>query len=181
MGTLAFLSIGVGALVFGSCTDKIGRKKSIMFATGMTPILQLILLGWIPGVGPLSVMKIYFTTVLMGLSYSLRGSANYLYATESLLDPQQQLNFGVKMFFADGCLTICTAFLFWSHLLTWRIYYSISLVTIATSVIFFIWVMPESPVYLHAKEEYAQLKVCLGQIAKLNGTYNPDRVNEMID
>ena len=88
MGTLAFVSIGIGSILFGGLMDQIGRRKVLLGTLIVTPLVQVM---WL--VYP-SLLTIYFGLFWIGLCYAVRSSVAYVYTTEQLL-PEARFKFCV--------------------------------------------------------------------------------------
>lgn len=111
------------------------------------------MMGWVPGIQT-NLTTFYCAIVLVGLSYSPRGSSSYTYASESMHTTQAKLTFSVQMFTLDGILTMVTSCLFWGGYLTWRIYMIVSLSVILIALLIVALVLPESPVFLYEKGRF---------------------------
>ena len=82
MGVITFASVGVGAIMMGGLIDSIGRRKVLLATLAVMPVIQLLWLLF-----P-SLPTIYIGLLLIGLCYSVRSSAAYVYTTECLLRAQ---------------------------------------------------------------------------------------------
>lgn len=83
MGTITFLSIGIGSIALGGLMDQYGRKVVLLATCAVTPVIQGFWLAY-----P-SLLSIYFGLFCIGLCYSVRASAAYVYTTESLLSAEK--------------------------------------------------------------------------------------------
>ena len=79
MGTIVFISSGLGSILLGGLMDQHGRKFVLFRTLLVAPIVHLM---WL--VYP-SLLTIYFGLFLLGFQYSIRSSCTYVYTTESLL------------------------------------------------------------------------------------------------
>lgn len=80
MGTIAFLTIALGSLIFGGQLDRHGRKRCLIAAASVTPIVQITLL-LLPQI---SLASLYIALAFVGLAGTLRASSAYILATEGL-------------------------------------------------------------------------------------------------
>ena len=79
MGTILFISSGLGSILLGGLMDQYGRKFVLLRTLLVTPLVHLM---WL--VYP-SLLTIYLGLILLGFQNSIRSSSAYVYTTESLL------------------------------------------------------------------------------------------------
>ena len=79
MGTITFVSIGLGSILLGGLIDRVGRRKVLLGTLIVSPVVHSM---WL--IYP-SLTTIYIGLFLMGLVYAVRGSCAYVYTTEGLL------------------------------------------------------------------------------------------------
>ena len=95
MGTIAFVSIGLGSIILGGFIDSHGRRKVLLGTLLVTPCVQMM---WL--IAP-SLLTIYIGLSLIGFCYSVRASAAYVFTSEYLLSAGK-LQFCVYQFMTDG-------------------------------------------------------------------------------
>lgn len=79
MSTITFVSIGLGSVLLGGLMDQFGRKKVILGTLSVMPCVQIMWLLY-PG-----LITFYIGLIFIGLCYSVRASAAYVYTSEGLL------------------------------------------------------------------------------------------------
>ena len=171
MGTITFVSIGLGSILMGGLMDQYGRKTVLLGTMMVSPLVQIL---WL--VHP-SLLTIYFGLFWIGLVYSVRASAAYVYTTESLLSAAK-LQFCVYQFMTDGMIVACFAFLYWSGMMTWRKQIMLNLCATCALIFFTKFSLPESPAFLYSKGDIAELKTSLVHIAKSNGNSSPSQLEQ---
>lgn len=83
MGIITFVSVGVGAIMFGGLIDSIGRRNVLLATLAVMPAVQIFWLLF------LSLPTIYIGLFMIGICYSVRSSVAYVYTTECLLSAQK--------------------------------------------------------------------------------------------
>ena len=107
MGVLSFVSFSLGSLLVTQVVDQHGRRKSLIFASLLTPlcIAGLLLVKQ-------NLTSVYVVISLLGLSYNCRSSTAYLYATE-FLPTESHMAFAKSNFLFSGLFQIFSAVFFW--------------------------------------------------------------------
>ena len=71
------------------------------------------------------------------------------------------------------------AFLFWSGLMTWRKLIICNMTATIFMIGYLVLRLHESPEYLYSKGKFTELKACLENIAKRNGVYNANQIENI--
>jgi len=107
IGSLQFIGLAVGALLFTPFSDVYGRKPVLAFSAVLTPLVILCLLLFTS-----SLDHIYFWIGLLSLSYSCRGSSAFILGQE-FLKKEHAIYFAATIFVFDGFVAIFGAFFFY--------------------------------------------------------------------
>ena len=99
-----------------------------------------------------------------------RGNAAFMYANEAL-PASKQPRWSAYLFGIDGLVSVAIALLFWSGVVTWRIFFFASFVLMGLAWLIVAQFFPESPAYLFETGKYYHLKQALASVAKLNCCY----------
>ena len=110
---------------------------------------------------------------LIGLCYSVRSSAAYVFTSEGLLT-SQKLKFCVYQFACDGMMVCCMSILYFVGFMTWRLMMLLNMFGTFYLIWFLAFRLHESPQYLYSKDNFDKLRSCLENIAKRNGIQNCD-------
>jgi len=192
LGTVSFVGFTLGSFLFLSKMDSHGRKPIAVETTLITPIgLGIIVAlsyffksqkglegqgdelitatGGLPSPNSmLHLLILYVLIFCIGLTFSTRQSAAFVYACE-LLPTQSQMLLSVSLFAFDGMVSIF-ATLFFRFVSNHIDHFFMVVIVIMIAALMYVWkVVPESPKYLLQREMYEELGACLFQIGTGNG------------
>ena len=139
----------------------------------VTPCVQLMWLLY-----P-SLTTIYIGLCFIGLCYSVRASAAYVFISEGLLS-SQMLRYCVYQFVTDGVMVCSISILYWAGFMTWRRMILLNMSITLFLIYYLMFHLHESPQYLYSKDEFCKLKDCLSNIAQRNGVDEHEQKVERI-
>lgn len=152
IGSISFISLSIGSIVFSKTIDQYGRK-SVVMSTGITALFGLLILWLFADTGGLNL--IYSVVFLTGSVYITRQSVCFLQAVE-LIESKDKMALSTIAFTFSGLLQMLTAFWFW-RTKDQDGYFLGMIALLLLSVVLFGLLVPDSPVYLLEKEKYDEL------------------------
>jgi hypothetical protein len=102
-----------------------------------------VLIFWYKKLG---LIGIYIVFGLLGITYNPRGSSTYLYGAE-MLPTEKRLQFGSILFFADGIVSMSSAFYFYTFKKL-SVFFFVFLSIFVTALILMTFLLPETPCFL---------------------------------
>ena len=100
IGSLQFVGLALGAVIFTPFADTYGRKPVLIFSVALTPIVMFSLL-----IFATNINHIYFWITLLSLSFSSRCSTSFMMGQE-YLKKDMAIYFSGVIFIFDGIMSI---------------------------------------------------------------------------
>jgi MFS family permease len=162
IGSLQFIGLALGALIFTPFSDIYGRKPVLVFSVVLTPIVIFSLIIFTS-----TLNHIYFWITLLSLSFSSRCSASFMMGQE-YLRKEMAIYFSAAIFVADGSMSIFCAVVM-ATTRSQNVFILFIAIVIAVFWILVYLYCPETPKYLYEKKQYRELEKALLHIAHWNG------------
>ena len=155
LGSCSLFGAAVGALVFGSLADKIGRKTTIISCLALFCVAQGVI-GFTNGPVPFGIFR-----VICGIGVG--GTLPNVVALASEFMPRRNRSWGVAGVMAGmplGAIVAPGISMWLLPLYGWRSVYYVSFIPLLLVPVALKW-LPESPIRLVAKNRLSELRILL--------------------
>lgn len=166
LSSVSSIALALGGALFTNQIDKLGRRPMVLMFGAITPLGLLAAQYFCH-----NLLNIQIIMFLMGLSYSTRQSAAFMYGGEFVRKDQRML-MAYFTFTITGFQHGLTGLWFWwsqdQRSFHWIMF------TITTLTLFYVYLcVPESPVFLYEMRRFSKLRECFEKIAWFNGVTEP--------
>lgn len=155
------------AMIFPRLADIFGRKKIYLLGLFSHTICLLSILN------AKSIYQMYVLITIQGMTAVAKDQVAYVYMME-LLPYKDQIFAGTVLFVLDGMTIAISSFLFAFFTKDWRSFQYFNLILSIFLCSVAIWI-PESPRYLHSKNNFGRARKVLTYISIRNKVLRPDQ------
>mmetsp|Transcript_26799 Transcript_26799/g.45206 ORF Transcript_26799/g.45206 Transcript_26799/m.45206 type:complete len:537 (-) Transcript_26799:373-1983(-) len=170
IASMVFIGVLVGALFWGPFADKYGRRYAFIFGCSI-----IIIFGFLSGLAPNFGTLLAFRALV---GFGVGGSTIPFDLLAEFLPNSHRGRFliYIEYFWTIGSMFVAgTAWILLSDS-GWRVLVYVTAIPVTLSLIFSIFVLPESPRWLLEKDRVAEAEVIMREAVEYNGTTlsNPD-------